>query len=321
MKRIQVVLAAVFGVATGCLPAASVLVADNGANQVDSFGTTTSGAWAFHGTLIPSGTYDGQALSNPFGLAFDGAHVYVSEGVAGGRVLQFTPGGSFVQTIHDFGTTTTPRYLSWAPDGRLLMTDAFGSAGDNVWQIDVGAKTVAVFITQPGGSFNNPQDLTFAPDGFLYVADRQTNRIKQFNGTTGALVNANFATVTNPLGLVWDDAGNRFLCGAGFTGDLVAISTAGAVTTVLNETHGEGFLDALLIDGQTYVSRYSTGATTGGVYRLTGPTSSTEVTDGYISAASSNQMIVVPEPACLVLAGLSMACLCGRKRTRWQGRR
>ena len=318
MKRQPILLAAFLGLTASWLPAATVLVADGGANQVDRFASTTSGAWTSQGTLIPAATYGGQALSNPFGLAFDGTHVYVSEGANGGRILQFTTGGSFVQTIYDFGTTTQPRYLSWAPNGRLLMTDAFGSAGDNVWQIDVTAKTASILITTATGSFNNPQDLTFAPDGKLYVADRQTNRIKQFSAA-GALLNANFATVTNPIGLVWDDAGNRFLCGAGFTGDLVAISTSGVVTTVLNETHGEGFLDMLVLDGQTYVSRFSTGTTTGGVWRQTGPTTSSEVTDGYISANSSNQLIVIPEPAGLALAGMVVLSLV-RRRHAFPGR-
>lgn len=282
------------------LQAETVAVADPGSNQVESFAVTDSDSWVSSGVLIPSGTYDGGTFTTPWGLAVSGDRLFVSEAVAGGRILEFTKTGSFVKTVYDFGSTTTPRMITLGPDGSLYMSDAFGSAGDCIWKIDVNLNTASIFITTSTGTFANPHGLAFASDGNLYVADRDTvgagtsnGRIKKFSNT-GSLLNANVATMTQPMGLIWDASGERLLVGSGFTGILKSVTLSGTQSTLVDDLPNAGFMDAAIFNGKIYVSRFTTSAATAGIYRLTGSTTSSLVTGTNFGTNSSGQMVVLP---------------------------
>ncbi len=84
--------------------------------------------------------------------------------------------------------------------------------------------------------------------GTLYVADRDTNTVAAYNGTTGALVNASFITgLDSPWGLARDSAGNFYVANkaAGTVGKY------GPDGSVINASFIEGLNDAagVAVDG------------------------------------------------------------------------
>lgn len=278
--------------------AQTVLVADTTANQVKSFTAAASGNWTFNSTLV-SGTYGGKALASVFGMAAHGNRLFVAEGAAGGRILEFTTAGTYVKTVHTFPSTTSPRMLTFGPDGFLYMSDAFGSSGDCIWRVDVNQNTASVFITQAAGAFANPHGMVFHPDGTLYVADRDTagagtsnGRIKRFS-TGGVLLNGNVGTLVQPMGLQWDATGNRFLVGAGFGGLVRSLTLTGTQATLVDDVNA-AFIDFAVIDGQVYASRaVAAGGQSAGICRITGTSPSPLVTTTNLTT-NAGQMVVLP---------------------------
>jgi autotransporter-associated beta strand protein len=285
---------------------AAVLVAAPGSGFVESFQSTPSGDWMDNGSLIPAGTLvGGTVVTQPFGLAVRGTNVYVAEATAGGRILQFNTVGNFIKTVYTLPAANVPRYLTFGPDGYLYMSDAFGTSGDEVWRFNVTNNTGGVWIptTFTGGSFNNPQQMVWGPDGYFYIGDRQNNLIRKFDAN-GSFV-GNLATVTQPLALQWDNANNRFLVGAGFSEDIDSVMTDGTRVNFFNGASNEGLLGIVNISGDVYYTRFSTGNSTPGVYRVINSTNSIKVTESIFSANDPGQMVALP--TILNMGSLSLA--------------
>lgn len=280
----------------------TVMVVDTIANQVKSFTPAASGSWTYNGVVVNSGTYGGAALASLFGMAGNGNRLFVAEGKGGGRVLEFTTAGAFVKTVFTFPSTTSPRLLTFGPDGYLYMSDAFGTTGDCIWKIDVNNNTAAVFISQSAGAFANPHGMAFASDGNLYVADRDTagagtsnGRLKAFS-SGGMLLNANLATLAQPMGLLWDGLGNRFLVGSGFGGIIRSVTLTGTLGTLVDDVNA-AFIDFAVIDGQLYGSRVTNAtapsAQAAGICRVTG-TSPGPLVTGTNFTTGCGQLVVIP---------------------------
>ncbi|MGC4108211.1 MAG: hypothetical protein QM753_17945 [Thermomicrobiales bacterium] len=73
----------------------------------------------------------------------------------------------------------------------------------------------------------------FGPGGTLFVADRDANRVKRYDGETGALVQEyRHHHLTTPVHLLWHGDGDRLLVGSRDRNEILAIAADdGAVTT------------------------------------------------------------------------------------------
>jgi sugar lactone lactonase YvrE len=119
--------------------------------------------------------------------------------------------------------------------GRLYVTD---SLNNRVRRIDFNANIIttvagngAAAFGGDGGpavdaSLNNPRDLEFGPDGRLYIADENNNRVRALDLDTGIITTvagngeaafagdggpAVDASLNRPSGLAFDDQGRLYI--------------------------------------------------------------------------------------------------------------
>lgn len=156
---------------------------------------------AFLNTFVPAGS---GALVSPTGLAFgaDG-NMYLSfttntpqflgavnrySGTTGAFLNTFVPGGS--------GALTSPSGLIFGPDGNLYIsftTNTLPLLGAvNRYSGTTGA-FIDTFVSVGSGGLVSPTDLTFGPDGNLYIS-LTTNTfpllgaVNRYSGTTGEFI-------------------------------------------------------------------------------------------------------------------------------------
>jgi DNA-binding beta-propeller fold protein YncE len=215
-------------------PNGNLFVADETTNSVLEYNGTTG---SFVSDFVPSGS---GALFRPQGLTFgpDG-NLYVSTSSQDftNRVLKFDgTRGTFLSAIP---IVTAPSSASGAPlttglafgtDGNLyagsgpIYRDSEITDDGQVVKYNLATKNLSTLAR-----VNGPKDLTFGPDGNLYVSKAQTsgrdpfpNLVSKVNPTTGAA--ASFipfgpyggttpfnGKVFSPVGLVFDSDGNLLL--------------------------------------------------------------------------------------------------------------
>jgi len=294
-----------------CVHAAtSVLVCDTGDNVVRAYNVAGTN-WTDTG-VFAGGQYDGQTLTAPLGLAQDAAKIiYIAESAAAGRVLRFDTNGVYLGAIGTNGVQFSggsPQALAFGPDGNLYMSQAFGTTASNcVYRYDFKTKNWSVFVPNSGAGYalNNPRGLTFASDGNLYVADRNNNFIRAFNGTTGALVKnlaANF-----PQGLAWDAAHDRLLATVTSLSGIYAYTLSGAGTLLCQGS--EYSLDVQPVDGQIAFTRYTSGrADLVTATNTSLPVATRLKNPGHLQAVTLAPRAAVPPPACPELPGAPIAC-------------
>lgn len=223
---------------------------DNGCVRRYSFGAGNN--WLFDDGVNPffaQGVYAGQALTAPYGLALTGGRVYVSEHVAGGRVLAFSPRGSFLGVVHTFDAACVPGAMA-AAGGLLYVSD---EAGNQVWRVDTATGAAAVWLAAAGTGYTLQELRGLACDGSgsLYVADRTADLILRFDAA-GALSGS--VTQDAPEALLWDADAGRLLATVYLTPDIVAINPASwAVTKVLDNSVGsQRFCGLAQAEGRLY---------------------------------------------------------------------
>ncbi len=184
-------------------------------------------AKVFMDTFVAAGS---GGLSNPMDLAFgpDGDLYVVS---AGSNAICRYDGatGAFVETFvpNEFGGLATPIGMSFGTDGNLyvsnLGTDSvlryqgpLGSAPGDMMSSD--GHTGANLVASGSGGLAGPLDLTFGPDGSLYVASvgSSTNAaVLRFDGTTGEFqstyIESGMGDLETPRGLVFDQEGRLYV--------------------------------------------------------------------------------------------------------------
>ncbi|MCA9230152.1 MAG: hypothetical protein KDA57_05850 [Planctomycetales bacterium] len=248
------------------------LVADTNNNRVMRYELTETNQWMPVGQFELGNSFAGTGLNKPMGLAKDSeGHVYIGEQTDGGRVLRFDSSGNFLNVIatEGVGFTGRPESLVVGPTGDLYMSVAFGANSDKVYKIDPSTGNASVFIDTnfSGGSLNNPRAIAFGDDGNLYVADRENNVFRRFDGMTGAFL-GDLYTADNPEGLVWDEFQSK-LIGAyrdGGDANLVELGAAGGASTLYNVSDIGRALGIVVIEGDIYWSDWDNGK----VYKLKG---------------------------------------------------
>ena len=189
-------------------------------------------------------------LSAPLGLEMgDHNRLWVTEngtGINEGRVSLVMPGGKTYPAIVGFATQLNPEgepgglnhlvykdgmlYILSEAEGRLYMADVsdFRPNSSPMNASDLDYQGISTFIVdydfgdQDSGE-SNPYNLTFGPEGDLFIVDAAANAVIRRDSPTGDLsVFAFFPEIPNPMfpigpetidvvptGIVWD--GERFL--------------------------------------------------------------------------------------------------------------
>ena len=99
------------------------------------------------------------------------------------------------------------------------------TTGNNVSKYDeITGAFLGNFIAAGAGGLTNPDDLTFGPDGNLYVssaASNTTGQILRYNGQTGAFIDvfAQGGGMARPYGSAFGPDGNLYV--ASFRGDQI----------------------------------------------------------------------------------------------------
>jgi hypothetical protein len=86
--------------------------------------------------------------------------------------------------------------VAFGPDGNLYVADA---THGTVLRFNPVSGAAMGTLVSAGTGLSSPNGMTFGPDGNLYVADFQ-NGLVEFNGSTGAFMNAN---PNGPSGPLW----------------------------------------------------------------------------------------------------------------------
>jgi streptogramin lyase len=330
------VLAALAVLALGVTPAtacAGFLVSSINTGQVLAYDSTTG---AFNGVFVGAGS---GGLSAPYELVFGpNGNLYV--GAPGVGVLEFNgTTGAFIANLVPAGTAglNYPYGLTFGPNGNLFVASR-GSGPNQFGQILEFDGTTGVpigngvFVQGSSDGLHDPTDLTFGPNGNLFVVDSQTANVLEYNGTTGAFVTtfvtAGSGGLNTALGLTFGPNGNLFVTnnasGASFTGQVLEYNgTTGAFVTDFVSA-GSGGLNgpAGLVfgpNGNLFVTSYD-GRTGGGVLEYDG-TTGTFVRD-FVTGGSGglndplgvafSPAVVVPEPPSWGLLGSGGAlCLAG----------
>lgn len=125
---------------------------------------------------------DGRGLSEPFGVAVKGGHIYVSDG-QNGRILLIDPNGPW-KIITD--RLNTPSAIAFDSTGDLIVAD---SGDHTIKKVSIKTGRVELLAGTPGeigyadgpaeeAFFNAPVGVAVGPDDRIYVADTYNDRIR-----------------------------------------------------------------------------------------------------------------------------------------------
>lgn len=157
-------------------------------------------------------------LSAPTGLTFDWqGNLYVGGSSLAGAVMEYDKTGAFVKVLvqASAGGLIFPEGMTFGPDGLLYVCDNRPDGGGAVLRFD--GKTgafVDAFVPNDftkNGGLSEPLDLSFGPDGNLYVSSSfvvQANNnlsgaVIRYDGRTGAFIDYFVAPGSNGLSFPW----------------------------------------------------------------------------------------------------------------------
>ena len=251
------------------LSPSQALVADTNNDRILRYQANSSGEWVPLGSFVTSNA-PGQPLDAPMGLVQDAnGFVFVGEQKDGGRILRFDAGGNFIDVVATEGIEFhgRPEALAMGPNGKLLLSAAFGSNSDRILQIDTKNHSVTTLVdtTFVGGSLNNPRGIAVDDTGNLYVANREGDAVLKFDGTSGAFL-GNLWNIDNPQDLAWDATQSRLITSALSSTDLFAVDTNGVATKLYDPSDIGAVLGLSVIDGEVFWTDYTNGT----VSRLVG---------------------------------------------------
>jgi sugar lactone lactonase YvrE len=195
-------------------------------------------------------------LSNAQGIAFgpDG-HFYVADAGDNGPVKSFTAGGGYLDTYATQGGNAQSVAFTTAAPG-----DVFVATGSTIEQINLTTHADNIIVQGASNplTFNNGSDLTFGPDGKLYVLDTSSGdpRIVRYNvDGTGQSVFADFnsaefaSEVFQPTNFAFGPDGALYVSGTNLEsgssqqGEIIRISNNGSsFSDFVTNLNSPGFL-------------------------------------------------------------------------------
>ncbi len=213
-------------------------------------------------------------LSNAQGIAFGpGGFFYVADEGDNGPVKSFTAGGGYLDTYATQGGNALSVAFNPAAPGNVYV-----ATGSTIEQIDLTthANTIIVQGSSIPLTFNNGSDLTFGPDGRLYVLDTSSNdpRIVSYNADgTGQSVFADFngaefaSEVFQPANFAFGPDGALFVSGMNFEsdssqqGEILRISSNGdSFSDFVTNLNNPGFITFTAVPEPGSLSLLAAGA-------------------------------------------------------------
>ena len=173
-------------------------------------------------------------IFEPTGLTFDAqGNLYVGSSSLAGAVFEYDKTGAFVKVLVPAlaGGLIFPEGMAFGPDGLLYVCDNRPDGGGAVLRFD--GKTgafVDAFVPNDqtkNGGLSEPLDLTFGPDGNLYVSssfvvqgiNSQNGAILRYDGRTGAFkdyfVQPGSNGLTTPWGITFGPDYNLYVASTG----------------------------------------------------------------------------------------------------------
>jgi sugar lactone lactonase YvrE len=207
------------------------------------------------------------SLSGPEAVSYDAAHeVYLVSNVNGSVGVK--DGNGFISRIRSDGRMDSLHFIQGGRNG-VVLNGPMGSRirGDTLWVLDIDA--LRAFDTRSGAPITSvdltpvhpllPNDLTFAPDGDIYITDtgRRVNpdgtaqdtrsyRIYRVTPDRRVTVALESPALDAPDGIAWNAAG-RDLVLAPIGGQAMQTWRAGAPAPV-NLAPGPGKFDGLEVE-------------------------------------------------------------------------
>ena len=200
----------------------AVVVEDSSSNVLASAfisGIGTAPQTAFGGGTAPATaiapTANSVALSNPTGIAMDGAGDLFIADIRNSRVIEMPTGGGAAQAISPTVngiTLNNPAGIAVDGAGNLFIADVFN------WRVvEVpagGGAAVAIAPTVNGTPLNNPVDVAVDGAGNLFISDTWNNRVVEISasGAIAAIApTVNGTSLSYPSGIAVDGAGDLFI--------------------------------------------------------------------------------------------------------------
>jgi len=203
------------------------------------------------------GTGTAASFNEPTGVTVDtGGNVLVSES-ANHKIRKITTTG-VVSTFVEGGSFYGPFNLAVAPDRNIYVTDVYNHRIRKVTPEGVVTTLAGTGATGSadgagaGASFNYPYGVAVAPDGTIYVADTNNNRIRKVTreGVVSTLAGSGerafadgvgaAASFNSPFGLTVDANGDVIVADS-WNHLIRKVTTGGVVTTLAgNGANGSG---------------------------------------------------------------------------------
>lgn len=187
----------------------AALFVSNGAGSggVYEFGATT-------GQFIKS--FGADVLGNPSGLTFDSSGNLLAATIAGANpVVAFHPAtGAEIGPLvtGEGGILDRPEGLTIGPDGDLYAANGFVLPVPNsILRYDASTGAFINVFAAPAGTFYSPFDLSFGPNGNLYVTTMQDSAVYELDRSTGAVAAVFGAGLNGGAGLVFGPDGNLYV--------------------------------------------------------------------------------------------------------------
>jgi len=161
-------------------------------------------------TLVSSG------LSNPYGVAVDGAgNVYIAD-VQNSAIKKWIEASNIVTTLVSSGLIY-PRGVAVDGTGNVYIADTLHNAIKE-WNV-ANSNVTTLVLSNATTPLSSPRGVAVDYSGNIYIADEYNNAIKKLtaaNNTVNTLVSSNAITSLNqPWGVAVDGTGNVFIADSG----------------------------------------------------------------------------------------------------------